>query len=471
MTTLTLTYTRIEYDLTDTPVSITPVVQTLTYLGDLTSLSYSVDAFGFASFDPLSRSAVFSNGEDPLDFDQVVGEVSWSTNTTSGTTVGLVLFRDIPTGRIDYFVSLGGDAIPVTTAQEYITSGFMFTSLPSIAPSPLAPGDNLLGAVPEGDPFFGNISLSEDDTFFFDGTGGILGGGSGNDTWIGSGNFDAVDYRGLSGAIDAHIGRGVVKKDGIGRDSLSAVEDMRGTALDDRIVGDAGTGGNYLYGEGGNDIVRGLAGADFLFGGDGDDKLFGGTGRDRLEGGDGEDRLEGGDDDDILLGGGARDVMRGEGGADDMYGGLGGDRMLGGTGNDNIEGQAGDDDLFGQGGEDVLIGGDGVDRLDGGRDADVLIGGAGNDFLFGGAGADIFLFEPIEDMGLDRIKDWQDGIDLIDLRAFGFADFDAVADLARDTASGLRIDLGADSTGDLRILFVENLLKADFDAGDVALTF
>ncbi|MBW3541220.1 MAG: PKD domain-containing protein [Planctomycetes bacterium] len=59
----------------------------------------------------------------------------------------------------------------------------------------------------------------------------------------------------------------------------------------------------WLYGDAGNDRLKGGAGHDVLDGGTGDDLLVGGGGRDLLEGGRGADRIVGNADDDILVAG------------------------------------------------------------------------------------------------------------------------------------------------------------------------
>ena len=56
----------------------------------------------------------------------------------------------------------------------------------------------------------------------------------------------------------------------------------------------AGSGDNYLFGNGGYDILYGQAGNDYLDGGAGNDVLIGGTGKDTLAGGTGNDSLDGG---------------------------------------------------------------------------------------------------------------------------------------------------------------------------------
>ncbi|MFO0611680.1 MAG: calcium-binding protein [Polyangiaceae bacterium] len=75
-------------------------------------------------------------------------------------------------------------------------------------------------------------------------------------------------------------------------DNLVNVENVRGTAFSDTMIGDASS--NQLFGNGGDDMLRGGYGDDSLFGDIGDDSLDGGEGDDYLDGGDGADTFEGG---------------------------------------------------------------------------------------------------------------------------------------------------------------------------------
>ena len=113
---------------------------------------------------------------------------------------------------------------------------------------------------------------------------------------------------------------------------------------------------------------------------------------------------------DSLTGGGAADRIRGGDGADTLAGLAGDDLLLGDKGNDLVRGGIGND---------TLSGGAGNDTLQGGAGADHLTGGAGNDTLWGNAGADRFILQT--SAGTDRVMDFTDGQDLIDLTAFGFA--------------------------------------------------
>lgn len=71
-----------------------------------------------------------------------------------------------------------------------------------------------------------------------------------------------------------------------------------------------------MYGEVGNDTIKGAEGNDLLSGGSGTDKLFGDAGNDMLLGGEGVDELTGGSGDDYLSGGAGDDLLSGGEGSD-----------------------------------------------------------------------------------------------------------------------------------------------------------
>ena len=149
--------------------------------------------------------------------------------------------------------------------------------------------------------------------------------------------------------------------------------------------------------------------------------------------------------------------MRGNLGNDQLYGEADGDDLRGGGSKDALDGGAGDDFLYGDRGRDTVNGGTGNDRLSGGEG-----GGIGDGF------ADVFVFGNAASNGggTDRILDFENGLDTIDLRAFGFTDFNAdLLPLVSERAWGLRIDFGS---GD--VLEVMNMTLALFDASDVILS-
>ena len=139
-------------------------------------------------------------------------------------------------------------------------------------------------------------------------------------------------------------------------------------------------------------------------------------------------------------------------------------RILGLGGNDTIYGLDGFDNLQGGGGDDMIFGGADNDFLYGNNGNDTLNGGTGDDNLFGGNGSDVFVFEDVAGMGRDRVRDWTNNWDRLDLSDFGFADFAAVEALAADVGANMEITIAAD-----QVIVLEGFQKADFDAGDVIL--
>lgn len=150
--------------------------------------------------------------------------------------------------------------------------------------------------------------------------------------------------------------------------------------------------GDWAYGLGGDDILRGSADDDNLDGGDGNDRLrgwgssdnlWGGAGDDRLNGDAGDDSLDGGDGNDILIGAADADTIFGRAGSDIAYGGDGDDNVFGGSGIDYFEGNLGNDTLsLDQG---LALGGFGDDLLLAFPQA------GGHASLDGGPGADTYL--------------------------------------------------------------------------------
>jgi Ca2+-binding RTX toxin-like protein len=102
-----------------------------------------------------------------------------------------------------------------------------------------------------------------------------------------------------------------------------------------------------------------------------------------------------------LYGTSGADAIKGLGGSDKLYGKSGTDNVYGGTGNDRVYGEGSNDSLFGEGGKDILN------------------GGSGNDALKGGTGADTFKFSG--KWGSDKVLDFRNGVDHIDLRGNGLS--------------------------------------------------
>ncbi|WP_159452474.1 calcium-binding protein [Tropicibacter naphthalenivorans] len=240
----------------------------------------------------------------------------------------------------------------------------------------LGGADRLIGGAGDDtlDAGFGNDSLdggTGDDT---------LDGGYGNDTLVGGEGQDTAVYLGFNGGVTVRLGiKGAQNTGAGGIDVLEGIEHLVADMHSDHLIGSAAD--NRLDTGHGRDMAFGLGGNDTLIGGMSQDTLHGGTGDDLLEGHGSKDRLMGASGDDTLLGGGGRDILIGGEGRDVLNGnGLSYGHTFLGLGN-------------------VLVGGN----------ADGL----------GDGEADVFLFDdltqPVLGRNRDRIRDFEQGLDLIRL--------------------------------------------------------
>jgi Ca2+-binding RTX toxin-like protein len=119
----------------------------------------------------------------------------------------------------------------------------------------------------------------------------------------------------------------------------------------------------------------------------------------------------------------------------------------------HIEGSDGDDQVVAQsenGAISTIEAGEGDDSVVAGAGDDTIDGGPGQDEMTGGEGADTFRFE--QGSSVDIITDFTQGVDKIDLSAFGFA---SASDVSID---GNVIDLG---NGDIVIALNVDALSGD----------
>lgn len=247
-----------------------------------------------------------------------------------------------------------------------------------------------------GNDVFHDLGLGNDQFFGGDGADSFFLG-AGNDTADGGAGTDTVNYTGIAFSVVADLANGFGLADGI--DRYSSIENMYGSSWSDTIKGNASA--NRLVGGGGDDKLMGRTGADFLLGGTGNDVLMGNDGTNAAE------------------------TTPAVGLDDRLYG------------------EAGNDRLFGDAGNDFLSGGNDDDILSGGLGNDMLLGGLGNDVLTGGAGADTFIFQAMSEMPkADRITDFQQGLDKIDLSAIDANPFVA-GDQSFSFPSIIRNDLTA----------------------------
>ena len=251
-------------------------------------------------------------------------------------------------------------------------------------------------------------------------------------------------------------------------------------ALGDGEPDGGGTGGSTVNGTSGNDTLNGTSIADTLNGLAGNDKLNGLAGGDRMAGGAGNDTfyVDSTSDQAVEASGEGFDSVRTSGvsytlpaNVERLY--LDGTANLSGTGNgssNHIHGNSGANTLRGMGGNDALWGNSGNDRLEGGDGNDVLTGGAGADTLLGGTGRDRFDWDKASDAAGDKILDFAQGSDKLDLSSIdartGTSTNDAFSFLGSGAFSG--------SAGQLRYQKVDTsgvdytLVQGDLNGDRVA---
>ncbi len=247
---------------------------------------------------------------------------------------------------------------------------------------------------------------------------------------------------------------------------LGGNDKLHGEDGDDTIHGgtgsdwiDGGTGKDTIGGGDGNDTIYGKTGIDNLSGGSGKDTIYGGFHNDTIFGNGGDDIIHGGDGADTVDGGKHVDEIYGNAGDDTLKGGGGGDTIDGGQDNDTIYGNSGHDVLKGGGGNDTIFGNTGNDDLYGNVGNDILHGGWGYDDLWGGGGADIFIFQKRD--WADRVKDFEDNVDIIDLTDWGFASVADALSYATEIKGHVKFDFSSlPGAGSKDYLWVENITIA-----------
>jgi len=194
------------------------------------------------------------------------------------------------------------------------------------------------------------------DNWLWDGSDGVAGGSTGNDTMSGGGGNDLLETGGgndlLSGGagtdtisfLGGHVEtsanvtyslalQGAAQATGVGSMNTSGFENASGSLLNDTLTGDGNA--NVLAGDFGNDTLNGGSGNDTLYG---DGRIWVDTSG--SVGGSGPITTFGTADDGAGLAAG-NDVLNGGNGNDKLYGGRGNDTLTGGAGDDQFIFQAG----------------------------------------------------------------------------------------------------------------------------------
>ncbi|MDJ0510870.1 MAG: calcium-binding protein [Crocosphaera sp.] len=166
--------------------------------------------------------------------------------------------------------------------------------------------DTLYGG--DGDDYLDG-GVSSDTLYGGDGNDTLVGGLGNDELNGGEGDYiDTVDYSEETQSVNVDLSSGTATGNSIGDDTLSSIEKIIGSRVDDTITGSSA-----------NEILKGHLGNDSLSGRNGNDTIGGGNGNDTIDGGMGSDSLNGGDDDDVISGGSGNDTIDGGEGERDVF--------------------------------------------------------------------------------------------------------------------------------------------------------
>ncbi|HUQ38255.1 MAG TPA: cadherin domain-containing protein [Aestuariivirga sp.] len=204
-----------------------------------------------------------------------------------------------------------------------------------------------------------------DDTLEGNAASNVLKGGLGIDT---------VSYANASNGVTVSLALTSSQNTlGAGLDTLSAFENLTGSAFNDKLTGNSAS--NTLRGGAGNDILNGALGADTMFGGTGDDTYVVDNVGDLVDetGGSGSDTIQTalafslgglGAIENLTLTGSAAIVGTGNGLGNILTGNAGANLLTGLGGNDTLNGGAGADTMLGGTGSDIYVIDNGADVAD-----------------------------------------------------------------------------------------------------------
>ncbi|WP_293566844.1 calcium-binding protein [Phaeodactylibacter sp.] len=291
----------------------------------------------------------------------------------------------------------------------------------------------------------------------------ILNGGAGDDTLYGGldgdtlngdDGDDRISYYYTSGGVNIDMVNGTV--DGIAgtwtQDTFTSIERVYASDDGDIITGNSDN--NRIYTYAGDDLVNSGAGHDTIYShyagsntinsGDDNDLIYSNLTGNNIDGGNGIDRLSYhyssvAVDIDMTTG-----IASNNNGDQDAFTNI--ESVYGSGHDDVIQGDSLSNVIYGLDGDDEIRGGGGDDTIYGAEGNDIINGEAGRDYLFGDIGNDIFVFSDLtHSTGVeqDRIEDFEQGNDLIDLSAFTFT---SISDLTitQDTLNTYFADAGSD---------------------------
>ena len=199
----------------------------------------------------------------------------------------------------------------------------------------------------------------------------VITGNAGNNRIDGAGGVDTASYANATGPVVVDLTLTGAQATGFGSDTLVNIENLVGSAFNDRLTGNAQA--NRLDGGAGNDTLAGGAGDDtYVVDSSADiisEPAIAGTdtvisrvtwtlqsflenltltGTDPING-------SGNQAANVITGNSAANTLNGDGGNDSLHGGAGNDNLVGGAGNDRLDGGTGNDTMTGGEGSDTYV--------------------------------------------------------------------------------------------------------------------
>jgi Ca2+-binding RTX toxin-like protein len=166
----------------------------------------------------------------------------------------------------DYVMFMGSPSSPDTAFFKQL-QGYMDGITVTEPVAPLVVDATIYGTA-GNDTLWGTIASDR-----IDGREGddVLNGSQGADTMIGGSGNDTANYYGSWVGVNVDLARATQLSGDADGDTLSGIENVRGSRYSDNLKGDGGR--NTLDGRGGNDVLNGGGGADVLTGGGGNDRF------------------------------------------------------------------------------------------------------------------------------------------------------------------------------------------------------
>lgn len=176
-----------------------------------------------------------------------------SPQSTTVTNVEFLAFSDqtiaaAPTGGLNVSGDATSDTMNGTTFADTLSG---------------AGGNDVINGLGGNDTL--NGGLGDDQIYGGDGDDSLIGG-SGNDVLDGGAGVDLADYYGATSSVTVSLTAGTATG-GAGSDTLTSIENLRGSTHSDTLIGNSGS--NTLRGGGGSDTMYGGAGDDIFYSGPG----------------------------------------------------------------------------------------------------------------------------------------------------------------------------------------------------------